>query len=77
MVGLDDAGPEPPTAVFFTEPTVEALAAAMTTFETAAGRFDPPALRARATRFDRPRFAGRVREFVEDRWSAFAARRAC
>jgi glycosyltransferase involved in cell wall biosynthesis len=77
MVGLDDAGPEPPTAVFFTEPTVEALAAAMTTFETAAGRFDPPALRARATRFDRPRFAGRVRKFVEDRWSAFAARRAC
>ena len=49
----------------------------MTTFDTAAGRFDPPALRARATRFDRPRFAGRVREFVEDRWSAFAARRAC
>jgi glycosyltransferase involved in cell wall biosynthesis len=77
MVGLDAAGPEPPTAVFFAEPTAEALAAAMLTFETAAARFDPPALRARATRFDRPRFAQRVREFVENRWRAFAGRRAC
>lgn len=77
MVGLDAAGPEPPTAVFFAEPTAEAVAAAMITFETAAARFDPPALRARATRFDRPRFARRVREFVENRWGAFAGRRAC
>lgn len=77
MVELDAAGPEPPTAVLFAEPTVDALAAAMTTFEAAADRFDPRALRARAARFDRPRFAQRVREWVDDRWSAFAARRAC
>jgi glycosyltransferase involved in cell wall biosynthesis len=75
MVGLD--GAEPPTAVFFAEPTVEALAAAMRTFETAAARFDPRALRARAARFDRPGFAQRVREYVADRWSTFAAQRAC
>ena len=75
MIGLE--GPEPPTAVFFAEPTVEALAAAMREFETAAARFDPRALRARAARFDRPRFAQRVRDYVEDRWKAFVARRAC
>jgi hypothetical protein len=49
----------------------------MREFETAADRFDPRALRARAARFDRPRFAQRVRDYVEDRWRAFVARRAC
>jgi glycosyltransferase involved in cell wall biosynthesis len=76
MVGLDGAS-EPPTAVFFAEPTVEALAGAITVFEAAAGRFDPRALRSHAARFDRPRFARRLREHVESRWSAFSARRAC
>jgi glycosyltransferase involved in cell wall biosynthesis len=75
MVGLD--GAEPPTAVFFAEPTVDALTAAITTFERVADRFDPAALRARAARFDRPGFARRVREYVDDRWAAFAERRAC
>jgi glycosyltransferase involved in cell wall biosynthesis len=76
MVGLDE-GAEPPTAVFFAEPTVDALAGAMTAFEAAADRFDPRALRARAERFDRPHFARRLREYVEGRWSGFRARRAC
>jgi glycosyltransferase involved in cell wall biosynthesis len=76
MVGLD-RGAEPPTAVFFAEPTVDALAGAMTVFEAAADRFDPHALRARAERFDRPRFARHLREYVQGRWSAFRARRAC
>jgi glycosyltransferase involved in cell wall biosynthesis len=76
MVGLD-GGAGPPTAVFFAEPTVEALMAAMRTFEAAPARFDPPALRARAARFDRPAFARRVREYVMTRWGAFAARPAC
>jgi glycosyltransferase involved in cell wall biosynthesis len=71
MVGLDD-GREPPTAVFFAEPTVESLTGAIRTFETAVHRFDPRALRARAARFDRPIFAERIREYVEQRWSAFA-----
>jgi glycosyltransferase involved in cell wall biosynthesis len=76
MIGLD-GGAGPPTAVFFAEPTVEALMAAMRTFEAAPARFDPPALRARAARFDRPAFARRVREYVMTRWGAFAARPAC
>jgi glycosyltransferase involved in cell wall biosynthesis len=76
MIGLD-ARAEPPTAVFFTEPTVESLAAAITTFEAAAGRFDPHALRARAAQFDRLRFVRRLREYVDGRWNAFAAGRAC
>jgi glycosyltransferase involved in cell wall biosynthesis len=76
MIGLDTAA-EPPTAVFFAEPTVEALAGAITAFEAAADRFAPRALRARAEQFDRPRFARRVREYVDERWTGFAARRAC
>ena len=76
MVGLDD-GREPPTAVFFAEPTVESLAGAIRSFETAAHRFDPSALRARAARFDRPIFAERVREHVERRWTALREARAC
>jgi len=76
MIGLG-AGVEPPTAVFFAEPTVDALVTAIATFEAAAGRFDPRALRARALKFDRPRFAERVREYVGDRWSRFQARAAC
>jgi glycosyltransferase involved in cell wall biosynthesis len=76
MIGLG-GGAEPPTAVFFAEPTVEALAGAMTTFEAAAERFDPRALRERAAGFDRPRFARRLREYVDERWRGFAASRAC
>jgi glycosyltransferase involved in cell wall biosynthesis len=76
MIGLG-AGAEPPTAVFFEEPTVEALAGAITTFEASAGRFDPLALRARAAGFDRSRFARRLREYVTERWSHFAAGRPC
>lgn len=76
MVGLDD-GREPPTAVFFAEPTVESLVGAIRSFETAAHRFDPSALRARAARFDRPIFAERVREHVERRWTALREARAC
>jgi glycosyltransferase involved in cell wall biosynthesis len=76
MVGLDD-GREPPTAVFFAEPTVESLIGAIRTFEAAAPRFEPAALRARAARFDRPIFAGRVRDYVDRRWSEFQEARAC
>jgi glycosyltransferase involved in cell wall biosynthesis len=75
MVGLD--GDEPPTAVFFGEQSVAAVADAMATYEAAAARFQPTALRARAARFDRPLFARRIREYVEGRWAEFQARRAC
>jgi glycosyltransferase involved in cell wall biosynthesis len=75
MVGLD--GAESPTAVFFREQTVGALVEAMTTFEAAAHRFEPKALRAHAARFDRPIFARRIREWVDGRWGEFQGRRAC
>ena len=76
MVALGDAT-APPTAVFFHEQTVDAVAAAMRTFEAAADRFDPRALRAQAARFDRPIFARRVREWIDARWGETQARRAC
>jgi len=75
MIGLD--GGEPPTAVFFAAPTVESLAAAITTFERHADRFEPAALRARAARFDRPQFARRVQALVQEHWRAFRERVAC
>ena len=76
MVGLD-GGDEPPTAVFFGEQTVDAVAEAILAFEKAEARFDPQALRARAARFDRPIFARRVQEYVERRWRAFSGAAAC
>jgi len=74
MVGLG-AGAAP-TAVFFEEQTVEAVVAAMKTFEAAAHRFEPAALRAHAAAFDRPRFAREIGEWVGSRWAAKTAR-AC
>ena len=73
MVGLD-AGDEPPTAVFFAEQTVEALAGAIGRFEAAEGRFEPKALRARAERFDRPAFKARLGAWIA---RAVAQGRAC
>ncbi|OGL21363.1 MAG: hypothetical protein A3G44_19665 [Candidatus Rokubacteria bacterium RIFCSPLOWO2_12_FULL_73_47] len=73
MVGLD-AGDEPPTAVFFAEQTVEALAGAILRFEAAEGRFEPKALRARAERFDRPAFKARLEAWIA---RAVAQGRAC
>ncbi len=75
MVGLD--ANEPPTAVFFGEQTVEALVAAIRTFEASEDRFDPKALRARAERFDRPVFKRRLFEYIDARWREFHARQAC
>jgi glycosyltransferase involved in cell wall biosynthesis len=74
MVGLDAGGP--PTAVFFETQTVEAVTDAMATFEAATHRFEPAALRAHAARFDRPRFAREMREWILGRWAEVAAR-AC
>lgn len=76
MIGLD-AGDEPPTAVFFREQTVDAVAEAIVAFERAETRFDPRALQARAARFDRPIFARRVQEYIEGRWRAFQGAAAC
>jgi len=59
------------------EQTVEALVEAIRTFEAAAPRFEPKALRARAELFDRPVFAQRLLTYVEARWQEFRARQAC
>lgn len=75
MVGLD--APEPPTAVFFEEQSVEALVAAMTRFEAAANRFDAKALRARAESFDRPVFKQKLADYITARWNERRARAAC
>jgi glycosyltransferase involved in cell wall biosynthesis len=71
MVPLGE-GPAP-TAVFFPEPTVDALCAAMLRFEAEEGRFDPAAIRAHALGFDRPRFKARLADYLERRWAEFAS----
>ena len=76
MVGLDD-GDAAPTALFFTEQSVDALVDAMLRFERARDRFDPKALRARAERFDRPIFKQRLAQWIERRWNEHQTRRAC
>jgi glycosyltransferase involved in cell wall biosynthesis len=73
MLGLDAGAP--PTAVFFPEQTVEAVTRALATFEASAHRFDPAALRAHAARFDRPRFAREIGDWIAARWAETA--RAC
>jgi len=75
MVGLDAA--EPPTAVFFAEQTVDALAEAIARFERAAERFDAKALRARAESFDRPLFKQRLGDYITARWNERRGRAAC
>jgi glycosyltransferase involved in cell wall biosynthesis len=72
MVALGD-GPEP-TAVFFDTQSVDALADAIRRFETSAARFDPSALRARAERFARPRFAREIQDWIDRRWTEFCQR---
>ena len=72
VLGLDHA--EAPTAVFFQDQTERSLADAILAFESAADRFDPAVLRARAARFDRPLFRDRLREYVERHWLDFQAR---
>ena len=70
-LGPSDAAP---TAVFFSEQSVDALARAIQTFESAAGQFDPKALRARAEAFDRPLFKQRLSDYIDRRWSERAGR---
>jgi glycosyltransferase involved in cell wall biosynthesis len=76
MVGLDSAE-APPTAVFFPEQSVDALAAAIARFERVADRFDGKALRARAESFDRPVFKQKLGDYIAARWHELRARPAC
>ena len=59
-----DATDTSPTGVFFRDQTVEALVAAMETFERNESRFEPKALRARAEAFDRPIFRDRISAYL-------------
>ncbi len=52
------------TAVFYTEPTPEALQRAMERFEGLADQFDPQALRARAERFSEKAFLARFQQIL-------------
>src|SRR2546422_634303 len=76
MVGLGTPD-RAPTAVFFSEQSVDALVEAIARFEGAAERFDGKALRARAESFDRPVFKQRLRDYIGARWHEFHARPAC
>jgi glycosyltransferase involved in cell wall biosynthesis len=70
MIGVDEAGGEGPTAVFFEEQTVDALLEAVVRFEAVEAAFDPRVLRARASAFDRPLFKERLRAYIASRWAA-------
>jgi glycosyltransferase involved in cell wall biosynthesis len=61
-------GAEPPTGLFFGEPTLESLAGAVDRLLRAEVAFDPAALRARAERFARPRFLSRLRDILTEAW---------
>jgi len=67
----------PPTAVFFDTQTEDAVARAIVEFESAAHRFEPAALRARAAEFDTAIFRRRLRDYLDGRFREFLARRAC
>ena len=76
MVGLD-TGDAAPTAVFFAEQTVEALAEAIARFERVEARFDGKALRARAEVFDRPVFKQKLGDYITARWDELRVRPTC
>ncbi len=63
------------TGLFFTEPTVESLAEALSLFERVHLRFDPSVCVAHAARFGRERFVAEMRRFVESKWEAFRGAR--
>jgi glycosyltransferase involved in cell wall biosynthesis len=58
---------QPATGVFFYEPTVEALADAVSLFRQQATAFDPHAIRRNALGFDRPVFKDRIKAFLADK----------
>jgi glycosyltransferase involved in cell wall biosynthesis len=58
---------QPATGVFFYEPTVEALADAVSLFHRQASTFDPHAIRQQALGFDRPVFKDKMKAFLADK----------
>ncbi len=66
VVGLDEAGTQVPTGVFFREQSVESLVDALATLDANAARFEPKALRAHAEAFDRPLFRDRIAAYLAE-----------
>jgi glycosyltransferase involved in cell wall biosynthesis len=66
VVDPESAGGAAPTGILYREAGPEGLAAAIGRFERLEGDFEPPALRAHAARFDRPRFREEVRRAMEE-----------
>jgi glycosyltransferase involved in cell wall biosynthesis len=64
VVPLGGRGGAPPTGIWFTPQTAEALAAAVSRFEKAQGEFDPAAIRAHAERFGVERFRREIRAAI-------------
>lgn len=60
---------DPPTGVFFNEPTVKALVEAVAHFETIESSFDPSHIRQRAQGFDAKIFASRIKQFIDKQFS--------
>jgi glycosyltransferase involved in cell wall biosynthesis len=72
VVGLDDCSSKP-TGIFFDEPTVGSLIAAILRFEQCQQRFDPGQIRNHASRFDGLRFKQEVGAYIDrslTRWGA-------
>jgi glycosyltransferase involved in cell wall biosynthesis len=55
-----------PTGVFFHEPTADALSNAVEHFQSIVSRFDSPAIREHALKFDVSRFTENIRSFIEE-----------
>jgi glycosyltransferase involved in cell wall biosynthesis len=70
--GARDSVREPETGALFTEPTPEALGAAISRLEGM--RFDPARLRAAALRFDQAEFERRFGAFVEEQLDGLGRR---
>lgn len=64
VVGLDDPAGRPPTGVFFSRQTPEALAAALDQLEAGLARFDPQALAGHAAGFDTSVFLAKMSAYL-------------
>jgi len=60
---------QPPTGIFFYQPSPQALIEALEDFEAAPDRFEPQAQRTWASRFDQSVFIDRFKDFVARAWA--------
>jgi glycosyltransferase involved in cell wall biosynthesis len=67
VIPLSEGAEIAPTGIFFPQLTVQSLIAAVELFERSKHRFDPNAIRSRASLFSRSRFKEEIRVFLEHR----------